>query len=376
MGFVSRKRTAAAVAALTIALALAASGCSGQASARGTVPAADAQCFRMFGQEDGWLVTPAAVIRTTDGWKNWQVVTPKDMATPSAAGGDGTIEGAFADAKTGWVSVPLADSVKVYRTQDGGASWASTGVSVKGMGGELVALDQNHVWMLVPQGMGMHHEEATLFASSDGGQTWSQVSKTPVTGGSGAEPAAMPFVGNKNGLTFRTATAGYLAGYAPIPGQPYFYGTEDGGKTWSHLDLPVPQELAEIDGPTYAPVFLTPEYGILPLTYFVPNQTSQTVMFFVTSDGGKTWMPSAPTTIGDPSVGGLAAWSCPVQGTIFVANGKTLNVSTDGGATWTAITPDRSLEGATLLQFATAKTGWVVANGSLMTTTDGGKTWK
>lgn len=110
--------------------------------------------------------------------------------------------------------------------------------------------------------------------------------------------------------------------------------------------------------------------------FFVDNQTGWAVggngVILATTDGGQTWdAQTVGTTDGfrtvfflDADTGWVASFN--LQSTLF----KT----TDGGTTWTDITPESILGSIEDIAFANAMDGWMVAD-SIYKTTDGGITW-
>ncbi len=63
------------------------------------------------------------------------------------------------------------------------------------------------------------------------------------------------------------------------------------------------------------------------------------------------------------------------QDHIVATDGKTGFRTADGGRTWTSLTPDRSLEGVTQLDFVSPSHGFAVDQGIMLRTSNGGRTW-
>jgi photosystem II stability/assembly factor-like uncharacterized protein len=329
--------------------------------------------FRMVDEKDGWALKGSAVLRTTDGGRTWKTVSPAGTF-PEGAGA------AFVGAQHArlGVTVPRPEApagtydriIRVFRTSDVGATWDSVDVPVTAMGARLVFLDEKTGWIVVPQGVAMMHEQVAILGTTDGGKTWAQLSSTSMEN----ELGRLPFAGSKNGLSFVTKDRGYVTGYWPVPGSPFFYETLDGGRTWSPVDLPVPAAYASDDVWIEPPAFWSDREGALPLAF--NGEKGRVLVFYSTKDAGETWQPGAQVPLtGDISL----RWTSGAAGHIIVLTGKDFQVTADAGKTWTRVTP--SMPGADpenlkLMSFASRKSGWAIVGGLLFRTTDGGKAWR
>jgi photosystem II stability/assembly factor-like uncharacterized protein len=120
------------------------------------------------------------------------------------------------------------------------------------------------------------------------------------------------------------------------------------------------------------PVFFGSNQAVLPVMLFANTNGSD---FYISHDSGQTWTASAPVAQGGFVAVGSAS-------DFFVWDGSTLlNVSHDGGASWSTITPNIDIkDNMVSMQFVNASTGWVLTSDasshrSLYRTTDGGNIW-
>ena len=146
------------------------------------VPSPIIRSLSMIDASNGWAIGDTYLLRTTDGGVTWYNVLPE--AT--------TITGSyFPNAATGWVITPGS----LYRTTNGGASWTWFD-NVPFNGGHLQFLDINTGYVLETTGAAMHKQSVILYKTSDGGVTWAQIyNNDPNSPGAGT---SLPLGGHKN----------------------------------------------------------------------------------------------------------------------------------------------------------------------------------
>lgn len=192
---------------------------------------------------------------------------------------------------------------------------------------------------------------------------------------------------NSQALWFTNATTGFIAGSS-------VWKTEDGAATWKKLDVPAGyyQEIRFRD----------------PLTGFVAGNGA----LYKTTDGGTQWQSIGPSSItfkslalGGEAVYGLASnarqlWKSGNGGVAWdtlgdmgtyitelafsdslhgcVSSQTAIFKTTDGGKQWRKVYTVRLGGLITDMQFLNADTGYASAYypGSIMSTFDGGETWK
>jgi photosystem II stability/assembly factor-like uncharacterized protein len=180
----------------------------------------------------GWLVQRAlerdqigelSLLRTQDGGVNWEA-----LPSPVSTGGEAlSIEAAqldFIDAATGWLAVKLQSGSsfslgRLWATQDGGHTWEERSLPL----GEAVKfLDAERGWVAGgPEG-------DELYRTADGGRTWQRQELAPSEANvPGSRLVGLPdFVNEQDGLLPMTLSG--EAGSAFV-----LYATNDGGESWS-----------------------------------------------------------------------------------------------------------------------------------------------
>lgn len=162
--------------------------------------------------EVGWYVGGGAnpggggntLFQTQDGGASWNVV---------ASGSDVGASIDFANSNDGWIS---DDSQGLLRTTDGGASWTLIPPTATGSTDQIVNSDAEIVrteFLDSEDGYALTYG-SDILKSSDGGETWSNLS-APVPSGSVAD------------ICFSSAEVGFISTTQGV------YITIDGGSTWT-----------------------------------------------------------------------------------------------------------------------------------------------
>lgn len=359
----------------------------------------------MVNETIGWALDEKSLLRTVDGGQRWINVTP-----PGGQNAGRGIEAEFLDANTSWIAV-LNDSepqLIVFRTTDGWKSWEGTVVKKEAKGDLygvfLDFIDPLHGWLMLEPEHGMSSRPGELYATIDGGESWSLVSSSANRGGQGHLPFSGP-------IRFRDASIGWLVGRPGAAFTPDYplYITRDGGRSWQPQELSLPQGYGDAGSLDIIapPEFFPPNYeeGVLPVI-FVPK-THQTMDYaiipYITRDGGKSWQSAKPLrswgVMDFISANDGWIWTSEPRDSGSTASVKgTLYSTNDGGETWKTIIPDQALQeflekGQDIqqLDFVTDKIGWALLKGpqvllktpehpnppptTLLKTTDGGRTW-
>lgn len=144
--------------------------------------------------------------------------------------------------------------------------------------------------------------------------------------------------------------------------------TDDGGKTWTHLNIDVEGQLGDI-------YFLNEQVGFVAGNGIHcerpgSNCTPSNAIILHTIDSGRTWNHTALPTTSLTSV-----WfNSETSG--FAVSPKTIFATIDGGAIWTEVTLDSPVSGLDQVQFINEQKGFITTTtGKFLTTIDGGKSW-
>ena len=362
----SRRQWLVLSAAAAAAPLLAACAARTPRQAPGALPLVGLQ---MLSATEGWAYGAARVYRTADGGRSWTDVSPAVQPT------QGALAVAFSDARTAWAAAATAAGVTALFSGDGGRQWASA--ALPGSAGLLPRLlsagDARHGFLWASRGASAS-EPGTVYATADAGGHWASVA---TAGGS------LPVQGLKNGLTFRDATHGWLAGAEPAKGSTWLYASTDGGRTWARQDLPLDTASAAATLATGAPVFFGAVQGVLPL--FVQQASGfQALQAYTSHDGGGNWSGTSPVS----SPKGSLAPAFADGSHWFASDGANMYSTGDAGQSWTAFLtrPTGALVGVTQLCFISPTTGWALrpaglgpagkVTTALQQTTDGGRSWQ
>jgi photosystem II stability/assembly factor-like uncharacterized protein len=332
--------------------------------------------IQMINQNLGWAIgglegASDHVLTTADGGSTWRDVTPPEPVPEQDAPGKAAV-GYFLDSLVGWVTYysaapePAAARLRVWLTQDGGASWSSSApvdVEFLGTAGYPPVLgfeDAQTGWLLARSGpAGMHRYPVYLLRTVDGGRNW-EIALDPFTGGLQSC--------DKNGITFANALIGWATVSECPVAAPELAVTTDGGRSWSAVPLPAPtsrptlfeNDLCEGHSPQMASA-TEGAVGVSCTTGLLLNY------FYRTSDGGQTWQsylyPGGTIWVSGPRT----AW----------ALGRKIYRSDDGGQTWDHV---KTVQWDGQFSFVTDQVGWAVARSddaiALVATTNGALTWQ
>lgn len=313
----------------------------------------------------GWASTTThRILRTSDGGNHWQDVTP---AYP--AGTLTEIPPAFAslNGSVAWVAVSGKQQPNytipsvVFRTSNGGHTWQETTLPSGSLGvSQVQFVNAQDGWVLADFGGGAAGSQGVnLFRSTDGGHTWRLVASAP---------GSIPFNGIKSGMSWASATTGFLTGTIAT-NTVYLYRTQDAGVSWQMqaLSSSFPIQATE------PPVFFSATEGLLPVTVYALK--GSVISLYVTHDGGISWSYTTMIPFG-------SAWDFLTlqQGWAVGASGTTLLETSTGGQLWNIITPSANFRHISQLDFVSAQQGWAISTATpavpvLLKTMDGGRTW-
>lgn len=250
--------------------------------------------------------------RTRDGGLTWE-----SFATPFSGGAFKFIDEQngwmMADLGVGAGSM----AVSIFQTEDGGASWqrmytndpnlegAGDSLPLGGIKGVLLPLDDQTAWV---GGVVYALGEVYLFRSEDSGKTWNSVELELPSGASKSELGI-------DGILFVSDTRGVLrVRVSSATPETILYATDDGGETWSQLpvtfdgsgyfDVPSANEIifytnntfyiSNDAGETFTETVPDIAFGDSIIDLSFANATTGWVItaeyvLYKTTDGGATW---------------------------------------------------------------------------------------
>ncbi len=323
----------------------------------------DVQVLQMLDANNGWALSGAGVLRTSDGGTTWHDATPAGISSRPAFG-------FFLDEATAWVIFSGADptSGTLYHTADGGVNWTSSQIPFGE--GSIQFIDPLHGWALASLGYALSHQAVSIYRTDDAGVTWTQVFTDDPTASNTSD--TLPFAGDKSGLTALDLDHAWVAGSEPVSDFIYLYTTQDGGKTWSSQNPPLPAGFAGAMTNANPPYFFNANEGVLPVGIYA---NTSAMVLYVTQNGGKNWSAAAPAPIN-----GHVSLASPAD--FFVWDGgPSLYSSQDAGKTWSTVQTNVNFPNELVsFQFIDPSTGWAVTGDAnshygLYQTTDGGAVW-
>jgi photosystem II stability/assembly factor-like uncharacterized protein len=336
----------------------------------------------------GWALDASAALHTTDGGTLWVDVSPPGVVLTQNSM-------AFAiDTRTAWVTATRAGSQAplLAHTADGGRSWRTHPIPLPDDAAGIARMtfaDARHGWLLVSLGAGAGSEGVQILRTTDGGTTWTSVSRTASAQPS---PGSLPLSGIKTGISFRDSTRGWVTAEVAGPDDfSWLYTTGDGGSTWQHQRLTFPAPYRQVVPVLSPPRFFTAHDGLLPVILNAPG-VNPALDFYATHNGGVNW--SATTPLPYKAATGSPSWDFADQDHGWVAIGTTLHATLDGGRHWGSGIVKVGVQSVAQLDFVNAKDGWTLgappviscigrcltrqgplAGAPLLRTVDGGHTW-
>jgi photosystem II stability/assembly factor-like uncharacterized protein len=268
----------------------------------------------------GHATNDGTVVRTVDGGRSWQNVTPPDGVPQTFRDVQ-----AFGRNRALVLASGTGDASRIYRTTDGGATW------------ELVfrnpdpsAFYDCMAFFDERRGLAMSdpvNGKFRILATADGGRTWHV---TPTSG----MPDALP---NEYGLATGTClvTAGprdaWFGTQAEMAPNSRVFHTRNAGSTWTVATTPIPGGSAGITSLS----FRDRRNGLA--VGGEPPDGTEVGAVARTSDGGATWSPGGAPAGFRNSV----AWIPGLKKSAVVVGPSGSDLSTNGGRTWTLF--DRTL---------------------------------
>ena len=230
--------------------------------------------FSFLDAAHGWLscwnvpctqkVVPGLEVRrTTDGGKNWEVITEQTA----------TVFMAFSDKEHGiGQEFGVDDTGTMVRTADGGRSWSKIEIP------HLTKID--HIFNLGGQACWVTDREGSdllIFRTIDGGLSWDESRLTL--------PLDWPEVGQ---ISFTDSDHGWMVLQHKQDLQVHLLGTTDGGRHWKTLPIPMAERTDWVP-PSDTLGFVSAKVGFLFSTAGNGWDPQHHKALF-TTDGGERWL--------------------------------------------------------------------------------------
>lgn len=348
--------------------------------------------IQMFDSQNGWgFDSQQHILRTRDGGKTWQDVTPSTGYYDS--------EGFFAlDSAIAWATFTIGlysnhQTAHIWSTRDGGETWTPSQEFRLDLdqNGEpyssefylpqgMQFIDRQTGWFLAAVSYHMNAARSLLFHTTDGGETWSPINSR----------IGLPDTCVAVGFVFTDRQRGWMGGncfiqqvvWTPIEsifaaGGWFISETSDGGNTYAERTLiPAPAELqqpevlsaegncGEIRLVRIEDDVIGIEWGCSIFTPLKPDFR----FFALSPDGGRTWT-SWKSTGNESFLNADYGWR-------LLAPGE-LQQTIDGGSNWVTI-KNVTWDDAKF-EFVSEQEGWAIASVGqgrvLLHTLNGGQTW-
>jgi photosystem II stability/assembly factor-like uncharacterized protein len=280
----------------------------------------------MVDQKQGWGIGGVDpdlyhILKTSDGGKTWQDVTPPQPGVEDQLGFT-YVEFGIWNESTAWVAYSGADYI--WSTQDGGITWqASPVIFMTTVDGMFEVLDEDHVWFLQFLEGGMQKVFTAANRSTDGGSSW-ELLLDPYN-----DATIQSFT--KTGLDFISPQYGWLTrDFRGVDPFVRLNISQDGGFTWESWELPPPPSLPDLFqgglADLFDPYLFAPGKGYFRLfsRHMENDQIVDQEFLYKTNDSGQSWeileIPGGDLYYID-------------ENTIYSVS-RDIHLSEDGGETW------------------------------------------
>jgi photosystem II stability/assembly factor-like uncharacterized protein len=282
--------------------------------------------------------------RTTDGGRTWTDVTPAPglplLATPYAEQALDPVNGEDAYLAVTGATQESNNSVNttvVFATTDGGRTWTqSVPLRAVSTASQVSFADPEHGFLLFGgDGGAMGEDQVWLYRTADGGKHWSLAAASP------AEPGAavtaqqgsgrIPTECDKHALNFPTATMGWIDSTCNAFLANALLVSHDDGSSWSDQSLPLPATTCA------GACFVTGPQFVGGVGFVTIAPWPGTPALLETRDQGETWEQIAlPSGVEYPQI----TFFSPTQGVLVVGGSQdsfqsTFYTTANGGQTWT-----------------------------------------
>lgn len=296
------------------------------------------------------------VYRSSDGGATW-AQTARFLLSPRSI--------AFVDPSTGWMVGAIGESCgsatcpnAVMLSTDAGARWDR----VSTVSAELIDVATTSpldAWALGELCSNESGCSPLLFRSTSGGQSW--------------DSRLVPVDGRDFRLQRLDATTGLVGGMSDT--EAVLARTRDRGATWQ-------TSRTSCQGSDARFTFRTAEEGWLACVA-PPGASRDSLDLYHTADAGQSWTrltrlttasasPPTPDQAEAPPLPSFS-FSSPTDGLLATGGGELFRTD-DGGRTWQRLV--QADEPLLQIEFTDARHGWLLGQQSIWRTVDGGKTWQ
>ena len=352
------------------------------------VPITDLTDLSMHDSATGWAWATRPdnsfqLLRTADGGQTWSDVTPVNLPIVSSGS-------FFLDGQNAWVQLfdSADNSSGLAYTGDGGRTWSELDNALPFVNAGLTFIDPKNGWAESAD-VGAGNAYITVYATTDGGASWSQLPLQGPNAGLTASTFGTVHLCNICGDTLYydplrlIVTSGDLA--SDPGGAVRLSISTDQGQTWKDLKLPLPgAKYHAYLIAAHAPTFFTPNDGLLPVQMTATTSTSSAtaLAIYASHDGGSSWT-ALPAVLEDASPFDPAEFVSPLDG--FARCGNALCSTNDGALTWQTLPPGLNFDSSAAsdyvfhYEFVSPTTGWAITTdgsaSTLWTTTTNGANW-
>ena len=324
--------------------------------------------IQFLNSTDGWGVTETQVVRTNDGGLTWYNVTPTDITETGYA-----VDLFVLDNNHVWMQVPdfenYPNSGFQFHTMDGGLTWDLVGVPFSR--GDIKFLDANNGWALADLGVGAGSNAVAVYQTTNGGIEWQQTFINDPNNANAGD--SLPLGGLKFGIAPLNMNSAWVHGVVYAPGTAYLYRSNDGGHMWEQVSVSLPPGTNETELAIEQFEFVNATDAFFTMRI---SSESPSLAVYVSNDAGNTWTLT-PTPIPSGSVADFLSAE-----EIVIYNGNQFFVTRDAARTWNSVQPDVAFgETFGTMDFVDMSTGWVITidpttnHRSLYKAGDGGVTW-
>jgi photosystem II stability/assembly factor-like uncharacterized protein len=253
------------------------------------------------------------VLRTTDGGRTWQDVSPPDSAGLAFR----DVEAKSAR-RASVLSIGEGDASRIYTTTDGGRSWRLAFVNDD----PAAFYDCMDFFAGGRRGLALSDPVDGRFriaATDDGGLSWHMLPAD------GMPPAVVGEFAFAASGTCLVTSGGRDAWFASGGGASRVFRSRDRGRTWTVTDAPIP---AAPSGGVFSLAFRNPRQGVMVGGDFTLPENGANASGF--TGEGTTWYPGGDLTGYRSGVD----WLTGARATLIAVGPTGSDVTYDGGRTW------------------------------------------